>query len=40
MSAKLIKGTEIREEILNEIEEEVKQIEEEHGKGLLLIKCI
>ena len=39
MTAKLIKGTEIREEILNEIEEEVKKIKEEHGKvpGLVTI---
>jgi len=35
----LIKGTEIREEILKEIEEEVKQIKEKHGKvpGLVTI---
>ena len=39
MTAKLIKGTEIREEILQEIEEEVKKIKEEHGKvpGLVTI---
>ena len=39
MTAKLIKGTEIREEILNEIEEEVKNIKEEHGvvPGLVTI---
>ena len=39
MTAKLIKGTEIREEILNEIEEEVKKIKKEHGKvpGLVTI---
>ena len=39
MTAQLIKGTEIREEILSEIEEEVKKIKEEHGKvpGLVTI---
>jgi methylenetetrahydrofolate dehydrogenase (NADP+)/methenyltetrahydrofolate cyclohydrolase len=39
MTAKLIKGTEIREEILNEIEEEVKKIKEKHGvvPGLVTI---
>ena len=39
MTAKLIKGTEIREEILNEIEAEVKKIKEEHGvvPGLVTI---
>ena len=39
MSAKLIKGTEIREEILNEIEAEVKEIKEKHGRvpGLVTI---
>jgi len=39
MTAKLIKGTEIREEILNEIEEDVKKIKEEHGQvpGLVTI---
>lgn len=39
MTAKLIKGTEIREEILAEIEEEVKKIKAEHGKvpGLVTI---
>ena len=39
MTAKLIKGTEIREEILKEIEEEVKQIKEKHGvvPGLVTI---
>ncbi len=39
MTAKLIKGTEIREKILNEIEEEVKKIKEEHGvvPGLVTI---
>ncbi len=39
MTAKLIKGTEIREEILNEIEEEVKKIKAEHGivPGLVTI---
>jgi len=39
MTAKLIKGTEIREEILQEIEEEVKKIKEEHGvvPGLVTI---
>ena len=31
MTAKLILGTEIREEILKEIEEEVKQIKKEAG---------
>ena len=30
MTAKLIKGTEIREEILNEIEQEVKEIKEKY----------
>jgi len=39
MTAKLIKGTEIREEILKEIEEEVKKIKKEHGMvpGLVTI---
>ena len=39
MTAKLIKGTEIREDILEEIEKEVKQIKEEHGvvPGLVTI---
>jgi methylenetetrahydrofolate dehydrogenase (NADP+)/methenyltetrahydrofolate cyclohydrolase len=39
MTAKLIKGTEIREEILGEVEEEVKKIKAEHGKvpGLVTI---
>ena len=39
MTAKLIKGTEIREAILEEITEEVKQIKEKHGKvpGLVTI---
>ena len=39
MTAKLIKGTEIREEILQEIENEVKKIKEEHGTvpGLVTI---
>jgi methylenetetrahydrofolate dehydrogenase (NADP+) / methenyltetrahydrofolate cyclohydrolase len=39
MTAKLILGTEIREEILKEIEEEVKQIKKEHGivPGLVTI---
>ncbi|MCP4682830.1 MAG: bifunctional 5,10-methylene-tetrahydrofolate dehydrogenase/5,10-methylene-tetrahydrofolate cyclohydrolase, partial [Desulfobacterales bacterium] len=39
MTAKLIKGTEIREKILAEIEEEVKQIKEKHGRvpGLVTI---
>ena len=39
MTAKLIKGTEIREEILQEIEDEVKKIKDEHGKvpGLVTI---
>jgi len=39
MTAKLIKGTEIREEILNEIEEEVRKIKAEHGvvPGLVTI---
>jgi methylenetetrahydrofolate dehydrogenase (NADP+)/methenyltetrahydrofolate cyclohydrolase len=39
MTAKLIKGTEIREEILNEIEEEVKKIKAEYGvvPGLVTI---
>ena len=39
MTAKLIKGTEIREDILNEIEEEVKKIKESHGQvpGLVTI---
>ncbi len=31
MTAKLIKGTEIREQILTEIEQEVKEIKEKHG---------
>ena len=39
MTAKLIKGTEIREEILKEIAEEVKEIKEKHGAvpGLVTI---
>jgi methylenetetrahydrofolate dehydrogenase (NADP+)/methenyltetrahydrofolate cyclohydrolase len=39
MSAKLIKGTEIREEILEEISTEVAEIKEKHGKvpGLVTI---
>ena len=39
MTATLIKGTEIREKILAEIEEDVKKIKEEHGKvpGLVTI---
>ena len=39
MSAKLIKGTEIREKILEEIREEVKKIKESHGvvPGLVTI---
>lgn len=39
MTAKLIKGTEIREEILKEIEQEVKDIKAKHGKvpGLVTI---
>ncbi len=39
MTAKLIKGTEIREEILKEIEDEVKEIKEKHGQvpGLVTI---
>jgi methylenetetrahydrofolate dehydrogenase (NADP+)/methenyltetrahydrofolate cyclohydrolase len=39
MTAKLIKGTEIGEEILKEIEQEVKVIKEKHGKvpGLVTI---
>jgi methylenetetrahydrofolate dehydrogenase (NADP+)/methenyltetrahydrofolate cyclohydrolase len=39
MTAKLILGTEVREEILKEIEEEVKQIKQEHGvvPGLVTI---
>ena len=39
MTAKLIKGTEIREEILQEIGNEVKKIKEEHGTvpGLVTI---
>lgn len=39
MSAKLIKGTEIREQILSEIKEEVQKIKEEHGvvPGLVTI---
>jgi methylenetetrahydrofolate dehydrogenase (NADP+)/methenyltetrahydrofolate cyclohydrolase len=39
MTAKLIKGTEIRERILDEIEQEVKQIKEKHGvvPGLVTI---
>jgi methylenetetrahydrofolate dehydrogenase (NADP+)/methenyltetrahydrofolate cyclohydrolase len=39
MTAKLIKGTEIREEILKEIEGEVKKIKDQHGKvpGLVTI---
>ncbi len=39
MTAKLIKGTDIREEILQEIEEEVKKIKNDHGvvPGLVTI---
>ncbi len=39
MTAKLIKGTEIREEILEEITAEVKELKEKHGKvpGLVTI---
>ncbi|HDM77803.1 MAG TPA: bifunctional 5,10-methylene-tetrahydrofolate dehydrogenase/5,10-methylene-tetrahydrofolate cyclohydrolase, partial [Deltaproteobacteria bacterium] len=39
MTAKLIKGTEIREEILAEIREEVEKIKAEHGvvPGLVTI---
>jgi methylenetetrahydrofolate dehydrogenase (NADP+)/methenyltetrahydrofolate cyclohydrolase len=39
MSAKLIKGTEIREEILAEIKADVDKIKEEHGAvpGLVTI---
>ena len=39
MTAKLIKGTEIRDEILKELEEDVKKIKEEHGvvPGLVTI---
>jgi len=39
MTAKLIKGTEIREEILQEIQEDVKKIQAEHGivPGLVTI---
>ena len=39
MTAKLIKGTDIREEILKEIEEEVTKLKEAHGKvpGLVTI---
>mgnify|MGYP001143878789 CR=1 FL=1 len=39
MSAKLIKGTDIREEILEEITAEVAQIKEKHGvvPGLVTI---
>lgn len=39
MTATLIKGTEIREQILEEITEEVKQIKEKHGvvPGLVTI---
>ncbi|MGE5843056.1 MAG: tetrahydrofolate dehydrogenase/cyclohydrolase catalytic domain-containing protein, partial [Deltaproteobacteria bacterium] len=39
MTAKLIKGTEIRDEILKEIREEVNKIKEKHGKvpGLVTI---
>jgi methylenetetrahydrofolate dehydrogenase (NADP+) / methenyltetrahydrofolate cyclohydrolase len=39
MTAKLIQGTEVREEILKEIEEEVKQIKKKHGivPGLVTI---
>ena len=31
MTAKLIKGTEIRDAILKEIEDDVKKIKDEHG---------
>ncbi|MGD8369198.1 MAG: tetrahydrofolate dehydrogenase/cyclohydrolase catalytic domain-containing protein, partial [Desulfobacterales bacterium] len=39
MTAKLIKGTDIREEILEEITQEVAQIKEKHGvvPGLVTI---
>ncbi len=39
MTAKLLKGTEIRDEILNEIEKEVKKIKAEYGvvPGLVTI---
>ena len=39
MTAKLVKGTEIREEILKEIAEDVKKIKADHGKvpGLVTI---
>jgi len=39
MTAKLIKGTEIRDVILKEIREEVNKIKEKHGKvpGLVTI---
>jgi len=39
MTAKLIKGTEIRDEILKELEEDIKKIKEEHGvvPGLVTI---
>ena len=39
MSAKIIKGTEVREEILEEITAEVAQIKEKHGvvPGLVTI---
>ena len=39
MSAKLIKGTEIREQILEEVAAEVKEIKEKHGvvPGLVTI---
>ena len=39
MTAKLVKGTEIREKILEEIKEEVNKIKEEHGivPGLVTI---
>jgi methylenetetrahydrofolate dehydrogenase (NADP+)/methenyltetrahydrofolate cyclohydrolase len=39
MTAKLIKGTEIRDEILKEIEGDVKKIKDEHGvvPGLVTI---
>jgi methylenetetrahydrofolate dehydrogenase (NADP+)/methenyltetrahydrofolate cyclohydrolase len=39
MTAKLIKGTEVRDEILKELKEEVDKIKEEHGvvPGLVTI---
>ena len=40
MSAKLIKGTEIRDEILKELKEEVDRIKEGHGvvPGLVTLR--